>query len=174
MAKRVALTVHCLVTVATTNLLFTYSRSSSPPPKLIICTSDGLTPPSHRLVPLSLKSVFSVLIAGPHEDKLVHHAAGWSWNPTSNGSVPPNVIPAGWDDSESSGGWLKDALIVRPALLTDGECKSDKKGSVAYRTAEESAKGVWTISRKDVAYFIVEQAIAEWKEWNGKRVVVYN
>ena len=74
-------------------------------------------------------------------------------------------------------GTFSNVLIVRPALLTDGECvadkaeKSDKKKS--YRVSTEEISG-YTVSRKDVAHFIVEDALKNWENYrNTIATVVY-
>ncbi|KAG9082256.1 hypothetical protein FS749_006992 [Ceratobasidium sp. UAMH 11750] len=73
-----------------------------------------------------------------------------------------------------SGGWLdaKRTLVVRPAALMRRRCRGDKaeQGSaVPYRIQEEGTGG-WTISKRDVAHFIVERALGEWTTWAGRRV----
>ena len=77
-------------------------------------------------------------------------------------------------------GSLGRVVIVRPAFLTAGPCKgdeidgSDKKvGQRGYRVFddEKSSEG-WTISRRDVAHFISEQALEDWDRYEGKRVTV--
>lgn len=61
-------------------------------------------------------------------------------------------------------------VIVRPALLTDGECKEK------YRIKAEgdlAVKGGYTVSRKDVAHFIAEKLVGEeWDALEGKGVNV--
>lgn len=53
-------------------------------------------------------------------------------------------------------GTLKKILVVRPALLMDGERKAGKKGKdIGYKVSEQELGG-WTVSRKDVAHFVVE------------------
>ncbi|KAG8680943.1 hypothetical protein FRC08_015950, partial [Ceratobasidium sp. 394] len=77
---------------------------------------------------------------------------------------------AGWEDYE--GGWLgaQNVMIVRPSLLTNGECVADQKED-AYRV-DEGLMSAWTVSRADVAHFVVEKLFANWERWAGKAWVV--
>ncbi|QRV84821.1 hypothetical protein RhiJN_26884 [Ceratobasidium sp. AG-Ba] len=71
-----------------------------------------------------------------------------------------------------SGGWLdpRHTLVVRPASLMRRRCRGDKaESSVPYRIQDEWSGG-WTISKLDVAHFIVERALGEWGTWGGRRV----
>ncbi|KAJ1301012.1 hypothetical protein OPQ81_003435 [Rhizoctonia solani] len=74
------------------------------------------------------------------------------------------------------GGWLdpKHALIVRPAVLMRRRCRGDETSSTPYRIQEEftlrDRGGGWTISKRDVAHFIVAKALEEWNAWGGRRV----
>lgn len=111
------------------------------------------------------------------------HCAGREWDDASEGPVSEDVLPRGWQDIEGlpAAGSLKSIVVLRPALLLDGECKGDKvapakvngkdKGEVKqpYRVVEEDITG-YTISRKDVAHFAVEGALADWNKWEGKRL----
>lgn len=76
-------------------------------------------------------------------------------------------------------------VVVRPAFLTDGECVAESesgkgKGKVGkskmgykFGTDEELTKhNGYFISRKDVAHFIVEEAIEHWERFEGKAVNV--
>ncbi|KAG8701286.1 hypothetical protein FRC08_004180, partial [Ceratobasidium sp. 394] len=77
---------------------------------------------------------------------------------------------AGWEDYE--GGWLgaRNVVIVRPSLLTNGECVADQKED-AYRV-DEGLMSAWTVSRADVAHFVAEKLFADWERWAGKAWVV--
>lgn len=57
-------------------------------------------------------------------------------------------------------------LIVQPApaLSADGECKADESGQAAYRAEERELESAWTVSRRDIAYFVVEDALADWEK----------
>jgi hypothetical protein len=140
------------------SILLSVIQSSTTPttrPKLVVITSNGLDKRSHSLLPLPLKLMYGWLLQLPHEDKI---------------GLEKNVrSAAGWDDNQ---GWLDPGrvVIVRPALLTNGECLADKK-SDAYRTAEE-LNSAWTVSRADVGHFVVEKVLADWEKWAGKAWVI--
>lgn len=147
------------LTTRSMSVLLSVIQSSTTPttrPKLVTIGSNGLDDRSHSLLPLPLKVFYGWFLRLPHEDKIglennVQTAAGWS---------------------EGSEGWLdpRDAVIVRPSLLTSGECLADTKED-AYRTGEELT-GAWTVSRADVGHFVVEKVIADWEKWAGKAWVI--
>ncbi|KAF8597887.1 hypothetical protein BDV93DRAFT_527075 [Ceratobasidium sp. AG-I] len=145
-----------------TALLSVIQSSTTPStrPRIVTITSNGLDDRSHGLLPLPMRVFYGWALRVPHEDKInqekvVKSAAGW--------------------DGEGNG-WLgeKNMVIVRPAFLTSGKCKADKKPDgkeEAYRAGQE-LPSVWTISRADVAHFIAEKVIADWDKWAGEAWVV--
>lgn len=147
------------LTTRSMSILLSVIHASTTPttrPKLVTITSNGLDKRSHSLLPLPLKIFYGWLLRVPHEDKIglennVQGAAGWT---------------------EGSEGWLdpRNAVIVRPSLLTSGACLADKKPN-AYRAGEELT-GAWTVSRADVGHFVVEKVVADWETWAGKAWVV--
>lgn len=142
------------------SVLLSVIQSSTTPatrPKLITITSNGLDDQSHSALPGPMRALYSWGLKSPHADKVnqekvVKRAAGW--------------------DGEGEG-WLgeKNVVIVRPAFLTSGECKADRKKREAYKTGHQLEK-VWIISRTDVAHFIAEKVATNWDEWAGKGWVV--
>ena len=88
-----------------------------------------------------------------------------------------DILGSGWQDALPDPGSVKDIVVIRPALLVDGECKADKaqggkgKGKEPYRVREGDIGG-WTVSRKDVAHFVVEGALGDWQKWAGKCVSI--
>jgi hypothetical protein len=92
------------------------------------------------------------------------------------------ILAAGWETQAGTPdeGSLKHVVIIRPAFLTDGECVADtgsgaKSGKPPYRygTDEDLRKhNGYTVSRRDVAHFIAEEAVPNWDRWEGKRVNV--
>lgn len=82
------------------------------------------------------------------------------------------ILSEGWEKTKGlpGKGELKRVVIIRPALLTDGECTEN------YRLRCEgdlAVKGGYTISRRDVAHLIVEGVLGDkWDEWEGKGVSV--
>ncbi|KZP18279.1 hypothetical protein FIBSPDRAFT_863955 [Athelia psychrophila] len=169
-----------LVTQSLLNALSTVP-AQTPSPKIITISSTGLTKSSHASLPLLLKPVYGSFLAAPHKDKvgaekIVAHCAGWAWDP-ANADAGADIMGADWVDGEGGEGLpqgtLKDIVIVRPALLTDGDCKADttKKGTGAYK-AREGEIGGWTVSRKDVAHFLVEGVLGNWESNKGKCISI--
>ncbi|KAH7904801.1 hypothetical protein BJ138DRAFT_1119072 [Hygrophoropsis aurantiaca] len=164
--------------LVTQSLLNTLNTLPTPHPKIITISSTGLTRVSHATLPLPLKPVYGYLLTVPHKDKcgaeqVIAHCAGWSWDKAD--SPGSEVMGDRWEERVPARGLLKDIVVVRPALLTDGDCcaeKAGKNGSMAYRAQEGDMKKSWTISRKDVAHFLVEGVVKNWNEWVGKCVSV--
>ncbi|KAG9105402.1 hypothetical protein FRC07_009312 [Ceratobasidium sp. 392] len=146
------------LTARSMSVLLSIIQSSTTPstrPKLLTVTSNGLDAQSRSVLPLLLKIIYAWFPRGPFADK-----------------IQQEIIvkrAAGWDNGE---GWLgsDNVVIVRPSMLTDGECLADKNEN-AYRTGEE-LRSPWTISRADVGHFVVENVFAEWEKWAGKAWVV--
>jgi hypothetical protein len=167
-----------LVTQALINTLCTMPQSMSLP-KIITISSTGLTKTSHASLPLLLKPIYGYLLASPHRDKVgtervIAHCAGWKWNSKVDGEPSEDIMGKAWTERPNlpaPGSLSKNVLVVRPALLTDGICKADTAGKKAYRVAEPDIKG-WTVSRKDVAHFVVDAVQNRWDEYAGKCVSI--
>ncbi|KAG6906644.1 hypothetical protein DXG01_012819 [Tephrocybe rancida] len=167
--------------LVTHSLLNALSTLPSPSTKVITISSTGLTHSSHAALPLALKPVYAYLLASPHRDKvgaerLVSHLAGWPWKSAEDGEPVDEVLDSEgrWKDTEGlpPAGSLSDSiLVIRPALLTDGECLAEKKPKKSYRVSEEELGG-WTVSRRDVAHFVADAALNKWDELKGKRVSI--
>ena len=159
---------HNLVTQSLLNTLSTLP--STPQPKVITISSTGLTKKSHRNLPWALKPFYAYFLAVPHRDKVgaeraVAYCAGWGWDTEVEGEVGDDIMGEGWIGSDGlpKPGTFKNIVVVRPALLTDGDAKG------AYRVEEGDIRG-WTVSRKDVAHFVVEGVLANWGQWCNKCV----
>ncbi|CAE6461382.1 unnamed protein product [Rhizoctonia solani] len=88
-----------------------------------------------------------------------------------------SLFPEEQQATSTRGGWLdpKHALIIRPAVLMRRRCRGDETGSsTPYRIQEEftlrDRGGGWTISKRDVAHFIVAKALDDWAAWGGRKV----
>jgi len=160
--------------------------STSPQPRIIALSSMGLTRTSHAALPLFLKPVYGYLLSVPHKDKVgvervISHCAGWIWDTKNDGEPGDDIMGSDWTNQEGlpAAGSLKRVLVIRPALLTDGECVADKdrtggtkgKGKEAYRVSERELGG-WTVSRKDVAHFVADAVLNRWDEFENKRVSI--
>ncbi|THH04024.1 hypothetical protein EW145_g5823 [Phellinidium pouzarii] len=153
------------------NLLATFPKPGSgvPPPRLLLVSTMGLGPAAHDALPLAMKPLYSYLLRSPHADKLcmeraIAHVGGLTWSSEDIGEPSAEILPLGWDSRVGPEGWLKSFIVVRPAMLTDGKAKG------AYRASGAEIPGAYYISRKDVAHFIVEQALSDWQKWEGKHV----
>ncbi|KAM5536342.1 hypothetical protein V8D89_009994 [Ganoderma adspersum] len=88
------------------------------------------------------------------------------------------VLPDGWRDTPGlpKAGEIRQLAIIRPALLSDGPCKGDagpKKGKGPYRTLKDGDFGDgYRVSRKDIAHFIVCDALPNWPNWEGSGITV--
>ncbi len=138
----------------------------------------GVTHDSHKHVPTLLKPLYTYGLAAPHRDKVgaervIAHCTGRSWNANADGEPAENVIGANWKEREGlpKAGALRNVMVVRPALLTDGDCKSDSADEPAYRLSEGDISG-WTVSRKDVAHFIVDAVSKRWNEFGDKTMTI--
>lgn len=176
LTKGIILTPANLVTQCLLNALITLPPTSSQP-KIITISSTGVTKKSHNKLPLLLKPLYGYLLAQPHRDKsgaerLAAHCAGWEWE---DGEVGEDILAKGWQDTPGlpTQGSLKNIVVIRPALLLDGIAKSDNTEGkrVAYRVQEGDFSG-WTVNRRDVAHFVVEGALANWNNWQGKCVSI--
>ncbi|KAH7922166.1 hypothetical protein BV22DRAFT_1197640 [Leucogyrophana mollusca] len=160
--------------LVTQSLLNTLDTLPTPHPKIITISSTGLTRVSHAALPFLLKPLYGYALAAPHKDKcgaeeIVAHCTGWSWD--KGDSPGREIMSDGWTERVPARGQLKNIVVVRPALLTDGDCRAEKDSS-AYRVQEGDLKGSWTVSRKDVAHFLVEGIMKNWDEWTGKCVSI--
>ncbi|KAE9395135.1 hypothetical protein BT96DRAFT_958583 [Gymnopus androsaceus JB14] len=135
---------------------------------IITISSTGLTrtahDAAHDALSLPLKPLYGYFLAVPHKDKLgaeraIAYCAGWKWDTAVDALTEKEDWP--------SAGTLKGVLVIRPALLTDGDCRADSSKN-AYRANEEELGG-WTILRKDVAHFAV---LNRWNEFSDKIVNV--
>lgn len=173
-----------LVTQSLLNALCTLPH---PPPKIITISSAGLTPTSHASLPFALKPVYSYLLAGAHADKIgaeriLHHCtAGWSWNSAVDGEPGKGILGDGWKDTEGlpEQGSLKQVIVLRPSMFTDGESVAEKfeaqgkgtgNGKPPYRVSTDKELKGWTISRKDVAHFVVDVILNRWNEFENRIV----
>ncbi|KAG5644458.1 hypothetical protein DXG03_008358 [Asterophora parasitica] len=166
--------------LVTQSLLNALSTLPTPRPRIITISSTGLTRTSHAALPLLLKPLYGYLLASPHRDKVgaervVSHVAGWTWNSKEYGEPVAEVldVEGQWrtlDGLPAEGTLKEDVLVIRPALLTDGECLAET-GKQKYRVSEEELGG-WTVSRKDVAHFVADASLNRWDEFKGKCVSI--
>ncbi|KAH9910787.1 uncharacterized protein BXZ73DRAFT_83201 [Epithele typhae] len=181
--RGIVMTPPDLVTRSITNVIRTLPPSLRTPesqPRFVVITSYGMNREEHSALPLPMKPFYSILLPAPHRDKLgvermLSHCMGTPWNPED--VVIDEVLAPGWESTEGlpGVGELKKVVIVRPAFFTDGKCVADEgKGEEApYRTSTSGLlKGMYTVSRKDVAHLIVDVVIPQWESYQGKAVAI--
>ena len=109
---------------------------------------------------------------------MLAHCARLPWKTKDEPSA--KILPDGWQSTPGllGAGELRHLVIIRPAMLTDGECRGDagpKDGKPPYRAKRDGeVSGVYTVSRKDVAHFIVCDLLPNWNGWEVSAVVVAN
>jgi len=175
--KGFVISPHNLVTQCLLNVLCEMPKTN-PLPKVIILSTIGVTSSSRSQAPFVLNILYGYLISHPIQDKLgservIYHCAGWNWDP-KDGEPKEDLMGEGWQERDGlpAPGELKNAMVVRPALLNDGECVADSgKAGPPYRAAEGHLKG-WSISRKDVAHFIFDAVTNHWDEYGNKQVSI--
>jgi len=109
------------------------------------------------------------LLARPHDDKLgmeraISFLSGSAW---LDPEPKPEILPEGCQDRLPPAGSCTNFCLVRPALLIGDTCKAETKGN-AYRVVAGEFKGGYSISRRDVAHFMVERALTNWEEHRGQ------
>ncbi|ESK96575.1 hypothetical protein Moror_6795 [Moniliophthora roreri MCA 2997] len=174
-SKGFVITPHNLVTQSLLNTFTT--MPSSPRLKVIVISSTGLTRTSHASLPLLLKPFYAHFLAMPHKDKvgverIVHRCTGWPWN-AEDGEPDEDILGPSWTEIPGlpQPGSLKNVLVIRPAFLTDGECKAEMEGKDGYRVSEGEI-GAWTVSRKDVAHFVANAALHKWDQYANKCISI--
>jgi hypothetical protein len=148
------------------------------PPRVIVLSSTGVTKASRKALPLVYRPLYHYFLGPAHLDKagaerVIAHVAGTAWVDKELGE---DIMGTEWQSRAGlpAVGALKGlTMVVRPALLTDGECRADGgKGEGAYRAAG-SVRSTYTVSRKDVAHFIVEGLLKRWEEYGDVVEVGY-
>ncbi|TFK93218.1 hypothetical protein K466DRAFT_479083 [Polyporus arcularius HHB13444] len=156
-------------------------RAPETQPRFVVITAMAVTSESQAAVPLVLKPLYYVVLPAALADKLgveriLSHAAGWSWS--SKDDPSNDILTQGWKSTPGlpRQGDLKHVVIVRPAVLTDGESRGDeavKSGNEPYRTKKVVImSSAYRVLRKDVAHFVVEKVLPNWSEWEGYGVVI--
>ncbi|GBE90215.1 hypothetical protein SCP_1900640 [Sparassis crispa] len=150
-------------------------RAPATQPRIIAVSSTGITRASHGNLPFVLKPLYGFFLDGPHKDKLglERVLAYCARRPWIDQEPRAAILSADWTSLPGlpAEGELKHVVVLRPALLMGESCKGDrqKDDKPPYKAAEHDLGG-YTISRQDVAHFIVEGALAEWDKWEGKCV----
>jgi hypothetical protein len=112
-------------------------------------------------------------------ERIVSHCAGWAFDMKNYGEPGDDIMGHDWVNREGlpAAGSLKRVLVVRPAILMDGECiaERDNAGNTTgqkkevYCVRETDISG-WTVSQKDVAHFVVDAVPRRWDQFENKCV----
>jgi len=110
-------------------------------------------------------------------ERIAAHCTGREWGKKDKEPDESIMGPGDWKtrDGLPEAGTFKDIVVLRPALFVGEECRAEKepKGkNDPYRVSVEELGGAYTISRKDVAHFIVEGLLPRWDEYKGKCVSI--
>jgi hypothetical protein len=151
------------------NVLSTMPASLREPdrqPKLVVVSSSGIGKRGVAALPMPHRILYPIGLWSPHRDKLalervVAHASGATWFDTVDKPNTDATLPDRWSARAGAAGELPNIVVIRPAWLTDGAATG------IYRT-DPLATGFKTISRKDVAHFIVEDVFQNWDKWKGQ------
>ena len=96
------------------------------------------------------------------------HAANWTW-PQEDPKELKEFLGPNWQKEMKAPGYLTELVIIQPTLLVDGD---DKPAKGKYKTTTGEFKGAYSISRKEVAHFVVEGVLRNWGEWKGNVVKI--
>lgn len=153
---------------------------SQPPPRIIAVFAMGDTRSSRKTLPWLWRPLYGYIIKQPLRDKaaaerVMAYVAGWPWDVQGDGEPDKRLLPRDWRDIEGlqeEGELNESVTVLRPSLLTDGECKADLDdgNGPIYRVNDGILRGARPISRRDVAHFIVEGLIKNWEEYGGRRL----
>jgi hypothetical protein len=148
------------------------------PTRVVTLSAIGVVHASYVALPLIYKPLYSYVIHAPHVDKmgverLAAHCTGREWSADDPEPTKEIMGSGEWTGREGlpEKGGLKDVVVVRPTILTDGACYAEtaaSKEKKPYRVSDGEITCAYTISRKDVAHFIVEDLIPRWEEYRGK------
>ncbi|KAG9034150.1 hypothetical protein FRB95_013795 [Tulasnella sp. JGI-2019a] len=157
-------------TNALLNIFATFpNTTSTTQPRFVIISAFGSTKASKASVPFLMKPLYYML-KGPHADKtgmeeVCAYSAGWP----DEHKATKEILPAGWEGRLKHGrGWLKHAVVIRPGIFTDGEVTGK------YRVGDDQMHGVYMISRKDIAHFIVTDLLPNWEKYGGRGISIAN
>jgi len=150
--------------------------------RFVVVTSSGLTKPSLASLPFPVRLLYRRFLHQPHVDKIgteriIAHVAGREWNKEDAAEPGDEIMGQDWTNTPGlpAFGSFQAFLVVRPLLLTDGDCRADKEeykrggAKAPYKVSEEGMYS-WTVSRKDVGHFISEAILTKWDTYGNKIV----
>jgi hypothetical protein len=155
------------------NVLSTMPNSLRQPgnqPKLISLSGTGMGKAGHAVLPFPHSVLYPLALSSPHRDKLaleriVSHASGGAWFDVADTRETDKFVPGDWAVRAGPAGAFSNVVIIRPTWLTDGAVTG------VYRTSALGG-GFKTISRKDVAHFIVVDVLQNWHKRRGNAIAI--
>ncbi|TEB15068.1 hypothetical protein FA13DRAFT_1768192 [Coprinellus micaceus] len=144
-------------------------------PKFTFGKGFIIDPPN--LVTQSLLNALSTMpkVSGVEDQTKIITLSSIGLTRTSHDSLPLPSNPYTAGSSIPRTKIRQKALVIRPALLTDGKCvaekpqKEGKQPKEPYRVSEGELGG-YTISRQDVAHFVVDVILNKWAQYENKIV----
>jgi len=186
-----------ITTKAILNVLCTIPESA-PRPKVIAATSTGVTKDSP--IPLVYRPLYGYLLRGPHADKLgleriLAYATGREWDDKEPREDITTVDGVKWRDRDGlpTTGSVETLVLRLPMLVeqkqksaapkakavsqpTDADNQADTKKEEEekpkYRVGGSELRGLYSISREEVGYFIADDAVKNWDQYKGKAITV--
>jgi len=179
------------------NVLCTMPESI-PLPKFIAAASIGVTKDSP--LPLVYKPLYAYLLREPHADKLglervLAHVSGREWGDREPRVEITTVDGVEWQDRKGlpKSGSI-EVLVLRLPMLVEPKHKSTpspaatqpgdasqpsaaagnetEEEKLKYRVGGSELGGTYTISRDEVAHFVVETVVKSWDQFKGKAITV--
>jgi len=149
-----------------TNLLSILQDMNRPGLRLLIVSSMGMGD-KHSELPFLIRGwLYGWLLVDAHSDKQALEYISLLCSKHRTPALPEaRTLPSSISSLRQD--WLDEVVVLRPALLTDG--KEAPPGKVR---AGVSVKGAYTISRRDVGKFIVDECLKGNDKWVGEKGVV--
>jgi hypothetical protein len=141
------------------------AESRSSPPKMVDLSAKAVTPGSMASLPAPVRLFAGWMFRSLNLDKrgmeaLVFHGWGKEYEEGMTPTPVQGILPHDWKEQLPQAGWAKSTVLIRPPRLTDDPERAK------YR-ADINDFLVWSISRRDLAGFIV-RVVASDEEWREK------
>lgn len=141
--------------------------------KTIVLSAKSVTPGAMASLPTLVRLFAGWMLRNVNLDKrgmeaLVFHGWGKEYEEGMTPTPSQGILPDDWKEQLPHAGWAKSTVLIRPPRLTDDPER------VKYR-ADIHDFPVWSISRRDLAGFIVDRVLAsddEWKKFEGEVVTI--
>jgi hypothetical protein len=133
------------------------AENPTSPPKMIVLSAKAVTPGAMASLPAPVRLLAGWMFRNVNLDKrgmetLVYHGWGKEYEEGMTPTPSQGILPDDWKEQLPHAGWAKSTVLIRPPRLTDDPEK------MKYR-AEINDFAVWSISRRDLAGFIVDKVL---------------